>query len=66
MRLVFFAAFLLAGCATIAEPPAGPPIAAEAVPLNAEDLGQDRIGRLRFMGGLHVATTETVGCLSAL
>ena len=66
MRLAFLAAFFLAGCTTIAEPPAGLPIAAEAVPLNAEDPAQDRIGRLRFMGGLHLATTDTFGSLSAL
>ena len=66
MRLAFLAALLLAGCTTVTEPASGPPLAAEAVPLNAQDPAQERVGRLRFLGGLHLATTDAFGSLSAL
>ncbi|MFN3388164.1 MAG: esterase-like activity of phytase family protein [Allosphingosinicella sp.] len=72
MRFALLAAFLLAGCAAQTSAPerAGAPavpVAAQAIPLNPADPAQQRIGALRYLGGVHLTSADPrFGSLSAL
>lgn len=72
MRFAILAAFLLAGCTvqtTAPERAAVPtvPVTAQAIPLNPADPAQDRVGALRYLGGVHLSSADPrFGSLSAL
>ena len=72
MRFAVIAAFLLAGCAAQTAAPeraSAPavPVSAEAVPLNPANPAQERVGALRYLGGVHLTSPDPrFGSLSAL
>lgn len=72
MRFAILAALLLAGCAVQTPAPeraAAPavPVAAEAIPLNPAAPAQNRVGALRYLGGVHLSSADPrFGSLSAL
>ena len=69
MKRLFLLTLLLAGgCATIPHSEAPEvPVTAAAIPLNEAEPGQQTIGSLRYLGGVHIDSADpSFGSLSAL
>jgi len=67
MRYTLLASLILAGCVTT--PAASPPdsVVAAAIPLKERDSSQQRIGQLRYLGGVHLTSPDAgFGGLSSL